>query len=554
MLLTGGEIVVQALKKEGVDTVFGYPGGAALPMYDALYGSDIRHILTRHEQGAAHAADGYARATGKVGVCFSTSGPGATNLVTGIATAYMDSIPLVCITCQVASGLLGKDSFQEADISGITTPITKHNYMVMDVNKLSQVLAEAFYIACSGRPGPVVIDIPKDIFSQTSEFEYPEKVLMRSYRPLVMGDSACVEAVAKALAKAQKPLFFVGGGVVLSDMEDVFKEILHKTGIPFIGSLMGLGSIDKSDPLYLGMVGMHGTYAANLAVTNCDLLIGLGVRFDDRVTGEVSKFAPNAKISHFEIDSSEINKIVKADYKVLGDLRWSLPLFSSLVNACNTASWLEQVKSWKQEHPLRYTDESIYPKPQKVIEEVCQVMADDAIIVTDVGQHQMWAAHYCRSTRKRGFLTSGGLGTMGYGLPAAIGAKIGCPDNEVWLFSGDGSIMMNCQEMATAVEEQLPIKVFILNNHGLGMVRQWQRFFYEGRYSHSKHLAPTDFRRLAEAFDATGISVRDRSELDAAIAAAKVCPGPVFVDVRVDDDENVLPMVAPNEALDNLLE
>lgn len=554
MLLTGGEIVVQALKKEGVDTVFGYPGGAALPMYDALYGSDIRHILTRHEQGAAHAADGYARATGKVGVCFSTSGPGATNLVTGIATAYMDSIPLVCITCQVASGLLGKDSFQEADISGITNPITKHNYMVMDVHKLPQVLAEAFYIARSGRPGPVVIDIPKDIFSQTSEFEYPQKVIMRSYRPLVMGDSACIEAVAKALAEARKPLFFVGGGIVLSDMEDTFKEILHKTGLPFIGSLMGLGSIDKSDPLYLGMVGMHGTYAANLAVTNCDLLIGLGVRFDDRVTGEVSKFAPNAKIAHFEIDSSEVNKIVKADYKVLGDLRWSLPLFSSLVNACDTASWLEQVKTWKREHPLRYTDEGIYPKPQKVIEEVCKAMADDAIIVTDVGQHQMWAAHYCRSARKRGFLTSGGLGTMGYGLPAAIGAKIGCPDNEVWLFSGDGSIMMNCQEMATAVEEQLPIKVFILNNHGLGMVRQWQRFFYEGRYSHSKHLAPTDFCRLAEAFDATGISVRDRSELDAAIAVAKACPGPVFVDVRVDDDENVLPMVAPNEALDNLVE
>lgn len=554
MLLTGGEIVIQALKKEGVDTVFGYPGGAALPMYDALYGSDIRHILTRHEQGAAHAADGYARATGKVGVCFSTSGPGATNLVTGIATAHMDSIPMVCITCQVASGLLGKDSFQEADISGITTPITKHNYLVKDVNKLPQVLAEAFYIARSGRPGPVVIDIPKDIFCQTAAFEYPEKVVMRSYHPAEGGDFASIEAVVKAIVAAQNPLFFVGGGVVLSDMEDVFRQILHKTGIPFIGSLMGLGSIDKSDPLYLGMVGMHGTYAANLAVTNCDLLIGMGVRFDDRVTGEVSKFAPNAKIAHFEIDSSEISKTVKADYKVLGDLRWSLPLFASLLGPCDVAPWVEQVQTWKRKHPLRYFDQSIYPKPQKVIEEVCKVMANDAIIVTDVGQHQMWAAHYCRSVRKRGFLTSGGLGTMGYGLPAAIGAKIGCPDNEVWLFSGDGSIMMNCQEMATAVEEQLSIKVFILNNHGLGMVRQWQRFFYKGRYSHSKHMAPTDFRRLAEAFDATGISVRDRSELDAAIAAAKACPGPVFVDVRVDDDENVLPMVAPNEALDNLVE
>jgi len=554
MLLTGGEIVVQALKKEGVDTVFGYPGGAALPMYDALYGSDIRHILTRHEQGAVHAADGYARATGKVGVCFSTSGPGATNLITGIATANMDSIPLVCITCQVASSLLGKDSFQEADVSGITTPITKHNYMVTDVNILTKVLSEAFYIARSGRPGPVVIDIPKDIFSQTAEFEYPEKVQMKSYCPVEEGDPAAVEEVAKALAEAKRPLLFVGGGVVLSDMEEAFAQILHKTGAPFISSLMGLGSIDKSKPLYLGMVGMHGTYAANLAVTNCDLLIGFGVRFDDRVTGEVSKFAPNAKIAHFEIDSSEINKIVKVDYKVLGDLRWSLPLFNSLVKPCDVDPWIEQVKGWKQEHPLHYTDESPRLKPQKVIEEVCRAMADDAIIVTDVGQHQMWSAHYCRSTRKRGFLTSGGLGTMGYGLPAAIGAKLGCPDNEVWLFSGDGSIMMNCREIATAMEEQLPIKVFILNNHGLGMVRQWQRFFYEGRYSHSKHMAPTDFRRLAEAFDATGITVRERNELDAAIAAAKVCPSPIFVDVWVDDDENVLPMVAPNEALDNLVE
>ncbi len=554
MLITGGEIVVNALKKEGVDIVFGYPGGAALPLYDALYNSGISHILTRHEQGAVHAADGYARASGKVGVCFSTSGPGATNLITGIATAYMDSIPLVCITCQVASSLLGKDSFQEADVTGITTPITKHNFMVNDKDSLCQIMAEAFYIAKSGRPGPVVIDIPKDIFTQQAWYDYPGKVALKGYRPQITGNAGDITLVANALAAAKRPLLFIGGGAVTAGIAEDVEKLLDKTGMPFISSLMGLAVMPKNHKQNLGMVGMHGTYAANMAVTNCDLLIALGARFDDRVTGIVSKFAPLAKIAHFDVDPSEINKIVKTRYRVLGDLRWSAPLLAEMAQEANNENWLNQTKAWMSQRPLKYKDDSKLLKPQAVIEAVNSYLADDAIIVTDVGQHQMWAAHYCDFKSPRGFLTSGGLGTMGYGLPAAIGAALNNPKREVWFFTGDGSLMMNCQEIITAVELELPIKVIILNNQGLGMVRQWQRLFFNNRYSNSKHQKPADFVRLAEAFDATGINVTEKEDLNQALSKAKASATPIFLNVRVEDDEDVLPMVAPNAALDQMIE
>lgn len=553
MLLSGGKIIVEALKKEGVEIIFGYPGGVALPLYDALYDAGIRHILTRHEQGAAHAADGYARASGKVGVCLATSGPGATNLITGIATANMDSVPLVFITSQVTSANLGKDSFQEADVTGITTPITKHNYMVSNTEELPRIMAEAFYIARSGRPGPVVVDIPKDIFLSKAEFKYPEKIEMKGYKPLLEGDATQIEAVAAALTESKKPLLFLGGGAVNAGVSKEVLAFVEKTGIPFVNSLMGLSLIDTRHPMNLGMVGMHGTAAANLAMTNCDLLIGLGVRFDDRVTGRVSKFAPYAKIAHFEVDPSEINKIIKVDYKVLGDLSWSMPILLNFAKACDIGAWHEEINKWQQEMPLVYKDDTDELKPQAVIEAVNKIMADNSIVVTDVGQHQMWAAQYSQIRHPRGFLTSGGLGTMGYGLPAAIGAALACPDEEVWLFVGDGGIMMNCQEMATAVEEELPIKVVVLNNSGLGMVRQWQRLFYGYRYSFSRHNVPTDIAKLAEAFGAKGLTVTNKDDLPAALMEVKSAKGPVFINVMVHNEENVYPMVAPDGTLDQMM-
>ncbi|MGI5892262.1 MAG: biosynthetic-type acetolactate synthase large subunit [Bacillota bacterium] len=554
MLLSGGEVVVQALKKEGVDTVFGYPGGVALPLYDCLYDSGIRHILTRHEQGAIHAADGYARLSGKVGVCIATSGPGATNLVTGIATAHMDSVPLVCITCQVALSLLGKDSFQEADISGIATPITKHNFMVRDYKMLPEALAKAFYIARTGRPGPVLIDIPKDVLTQKMPFNYPKNLKLKGYRPILQGDEKAVSAVVDALAAAKKPLLIIGGGCVSADVSSYVEELVNKTGIPFVSTLMGLSAIDKDHPLNLGMIGMHGTYAANIAACHCDLLIGLGARFDDRVTGAVSQFAPLAKIAHFDVDPSEINKIVKVDFSVLGDLRWSVPYFASMVDKMTDISpWQAEIKELKENYPLKYDDNATFMKPQAVIELMNDYLTDDAVIVTDVGQHQMWAAQYAHVTGPRRFLSSGGLGTMGYGLPSAIGASIVCPNQDIWLITGDGSIMMNCQEIATAVEENCRIKVLILNNRGLGMVRQWQRLFYDNRYSGSRHEKPTDFAKLAEALGAKGLNVLKREELPPAMAVAAESTGPVFLNIRVDDDENVMPMVAPNSALHQML-
>lgn len=560
MRITGAEAIIESLKRENVEVVFGYPGGAVLTLYDALYKADFHHILTRHEQGAVHAADGYARATGKVGVCMATSGPGATNLVTGIATAYMDSIPIVAFTGQVAVSLIGRDSFQEADIRGITTPITKHNYLVKKVEDLPRVIKEAFYIARSGRPGPVVVDVAKDVFAATLEYEYPESVNLRGYRPIFEGDQTAIHQALEAMTEAHRPLVFIGGGVTLANMAREVTELLDLTGFPVTSSLMGLGTVPDDHPQHLGMVGMHGTYAANIATTECDLLIGVGVRFDDRVTGLLAEFASQAKVVHFDIDPAEINKNVLSDIRVVGDLRWSIPAL--LTKAANRKSedwrakienWSQQVQAWSEENPLVYERRSDVIMPQTVIEKVSELTDGDAVIVTDVGQHQMWTAQYYRFKNPRSFLTSGGLGTMGYGLPSAIGAQMGKPDKTVFLFAGDGGIMMNCQEIATAANNNLPIKVIIMNNQVLGMVAQWQRMFYEGRLAHTSLKGHTDFVKLAEAMGATGLRVSKPEELEETLKKALEIPGPVFIDVLVPATEHVLPMVPPGARLDQII-
>lgn len=560
MEILGSDVIIESLKNEGVEVVFGYPGGAVLPLYDALYRAKFPHILARHEQGAVHAADGYARATGKVGVCIATSGPGATNLITGIATAYMDSVPLVAITGQVGVSLIGKDSFQEADIRGITTPITKHNYLVKKIKDLPRILKEAFYIASSGRPGPVVIDISKDVFNATIDYEYPTEVKLRGYSPLFAGDETKIELVMEKIQAAKKILVFVGGGVNISDTSEVLRQIIQLTGFPVISSLMGLGCISSYDDQHLGMVGMHGTYAANMATTECDLLLGIGVRFDDRVTGLVKEFAPHAQIVHFDIDPAEINKNIIADIRVVGDLRWSLPLLYKKSLAQSAGEWREQfqewnatVQKWKKENPLTYKPNTELIMPQSVVEKVSELTKGDGIIVTDVGQHQMWTAQYYHFIHERSFLTSGGLGTMGYGLPAAIGAQLGLPEKTVILFTGDGSIMMNCQEMATAANNDIPVKIIVMNNQVLGMVNQWQRMFYEERYSHTCLKGHTDFVKLAEAMGVTGLRVTKPSELTATLAEALRIKGPVLIDVWVPATEDVLPMVPANCPLDQMV-
>ena len=560
MEILGSDVVIESLRNEGVEIVFGYPGGAVLPLYDALYRTQFPHILARHEQGAVHAADGYARATGKVGVCIATSGPGATNLITGIATAYMDSVPLVAITGQVGVSLIGKDSFQEADVRGITTPITKHNYLVKKIEDLPRVLKEAFYIARTGRPGPVVIDISKDVFNDKIEYIYPSEVKLRGYSPIFAGDEATIELVLRKMRQAKNPLFFVGGGVNISDTSLVLRKIIELTGFPVISTLMGLGCVSSADTQHLGMVGMHGTYAANMATTECDLLLGIGVRFDDRVTGLVKDFAPKAQVVHFDIDPAEINKNIFADIRVVGDLQWSLPLLyeKAVVHDCqewqsSIHTWLATVGDWKQENPLDYRCSNEVIMPQSVIETISQLTNGDAIIVTDVGQHQMWTAQYYQFLNPRSFLTSGGLGTMGYGLPAAIGAQLGKPEKTVILFTGDGSIMMNCQEMATAANNDVAVKIIVMNNQVLGMVNQWQRMFYEKRYSHTCLKGRTNFVKLAEAMGVTGLRVTDPSELQATLAEALRIEGPVLVDVWLPIDEDVLPMVPANCRLDQMV-
>ena len=559
MLMNGAQAILESLKREQVDIIFGYPGGAVLDLYDALYQTKYPHILTRHEQGAVHAADGYARATGKVGVCFATSGPGATNLITGIATANMDSIPLVCFTGQVGNPLIGKDSFQEADSVGITTPITKHNYLVKKASELPRVIKEAFFIASTGRPGPVVIDIAKDVFTTQIEYEYPENVHLRGYSGDFTGKEQEIDAVVEAVKQAAKPVIFIGGGVTLSNTTQLLREIVAETHIPVVSSLMGLGCVPAARDGFLGMVGMHGSYAANMAVQECDLLIGIGVRFDDRVTGKVDEFAPNAKVVHFEVDKAEINKNVLVDYPVIGDLRWSLPLFKQKLQAAGEnfsskfSTWMQQVIDMDKKYPFSYTQDAPCILPQQVIDTVSELADDDTVVVTDVGQHQMWAAQFYNARKPRQFLTSGGLGTMGYGLPAALGAKLGQPDKQVILFTGDGSIMMNCQEMATAADNDIDVKIVVLHNHVLGMVTQWQRMFYGKRYSQTILNSKTDLVKLAEAMGMQAVCIKQKENLKESLQQALSSKGPMLIDVMVPANEDVLPMVAPGAKLDDMV-
>ena len=558
MKMNGAQAVLESLRKEGVRVVFGYPGGAVLDLYDAIYTEKFPHILVRHEQGAAHAADGYARATGEVGVCLATSGPGGTNLVTGIATAYMDSVPLVCITGQVGNPYIGKDSFQEADICGITTPITKHNYLVKAAKDLPQVLKEAFFIARTGRPGPVTVDIAKDVFTQELDYVYPEKVELKGYTADFTGETAEVEAAAAAIAEAKRPLLILGGGVTLSNTAENVREILDLTGIPSVTTLMGIGCVPAVRENFLGMAGMHGTYAANMAIQECDLLIAVGMRFDDRVTSRVAGFAPRAKIVHFEVDPVEVNKNVVADCRVLGDLRWSLPLLKEKLAALGDlrarfSGWSRYTVEMNNEQPLSYKKKEGCVMPQQLIETVSELAADDAIIVTDVGQHQMWAAQYYDAKEPRRFLTSGGLGTMGYGLPAAIGAKVARPGQQVILFTGDGSIMMNCQEMATAAANGVAVKIIVVHNRVLGMVTQWQRMFYDKHYSQTLLPGSTDFVKLAEAMGVRACRLQDPASLKADLAAALTSDAPMLIDVIVPGNVDVLPMVPGGKSLDEMV-
>lgn len=559
MLMNGAQAILESLRREEVDIVFGYPGGAVLDLYDAVYQAKFPHILTRHEQGAVHAADGYARATGKVGVCFATSGPGATNLITGIATANMDSIPMVCITGQVGNPYIGKDSFQEADIVGITTPITKHNYLVKKVEQLPRVIKEAFFIARTGRPGPVVIDIAKDVFSTQFEYEYPKTVNLRGYSGEFTGKEEEIVAAVEAIKNAKRPLFFIGGGLTLSGQSRLFREVVKLSGIPVITSLMGLGCIPSTEEGFLGMVGMHGSYAANMAVQQCDLLITLGARFDDRVTGKLSAFAPNAKIVHFEVDKAEINKNVPVEYPVFGDLRWSMPIFLNLmIRSCDNyekqiQEWREHVIAMNKEHPFAYNHEANTILPQQLIETVSKLVDDDTIVVTDVGQHQMWAAQFFNSRKPRQFLTSGGLGTMGYGLPAAMGAKLAKPEHKVVAFTGDGSIMMNIQELATMADNNIDVKIVLLHNSVLGMVYQWQKLFYGHRFSNTIMDTKVDFVKLAEAMGIKGVRVQGLEGFEANLKTALEGEGATLIDVILPPNEDVLPMVAPGAQLDNMV-
>ena len=551
MQLTGSEIVIECLKEQGVDTVFGYPGGAILNVYDELYkhSDEITHILTSHEQGAAHAADGYARATGKVGVCFATSGPGATNLVTGIATAYMDSIPIVAITCNVGVSLLGKDSFQEIDIAGITMPITKHNFIVKDVKDLAETIRKAFVIAKKDRPGPVLIDIPKDVTANKAEYK------KEAIKPVEPSKDICeddIQTALKIITKAKKPYIFVGGGAVLSGASEELYTFAKKVDAPVTDSLMGKGAFPGTDPLYTGMLGMHGTKTANYGVSECDLLIVIGARFSDRVTGNARKFAKNAKILQFDIDAAEMNKNVLITDGVVGDIKTVLGILNERMEQQNHAEWVEKIMDYKKRYPLSYHPD-VLTGPY-VVEEIYRQTKGDAVIVTEVGQHQMWAAQFYKFTKPRTLLTSGGLGTMGYGLGASIGAKTGLPDRTVVNIAGDGRFRMNMNEIATAVRHNIPIIQVVINNHVLGMVRQWQDLFYGKRYSATVLNDAVDFVKVAEAMGAEGIRATTQEEFKEAFEKALTLNRPVVIDCQVDSDDKVWPMVAPgapiNEAFD----
>ena len=563
--MTGAQIVIESLLAEGVDTIFGYPGGAILPTYDALVQNPaLRHILVRHEQGAAHMAEGYARVSGRPGVCLVTSGPGATNTVTGIADAYMDSTPIVVITGQVPTSMIGNDAFQEADLTGITRPCTKHNYLIRDVKDVARVIKEAFYIAGSGRPGPVLIDLPKDVQNAAAIFKYPETVEIRGYKPTLKGNDRQIDKALEAIEKSERPLFYVGGGVQWSDAAAPLTELVRGLKIPITTTVMALGVFPSSDPLCLGMLGMHGGYWTNMAVQSCDTLIAIGARFDDRVTGRLADFAPNAKtIIHVDIDPASISKNIKVHIPIVGDIKEVINVMLKKVKSREGLAprqkvwteWHKLILQWKEEKPLPYehgqSEENA--RPRDVLEELYTITRGEAIVVTDVGQHQMWTAQMMPFDRPRSWLTSGGLGTMGYGLPAGIGAYFAAPDRPVVVVSGDGSIQMNIQELATAVQYKVPVKVVIMNNYYLGMVRQWQEKFYEGRYSHSYMDAMPNFVKLAEAYGAAGFRVEKAKDLSKTLKEAFATPGPAMVDVVIPQSEGVFPMVPAGSAMHEML-
>jgi acetolactate synthase-1/2/3 large subunit len=550
---TGAKILVESLQREGVDILFGYPGGVVLPIYDELYDSSLKHLLVRHEQAAAHAADGYARASGKVGACLATSGPGACNLVTGIATAYMDSVPMVAITGQVPTSLLGNDAFQESDITGITLPITKHNYLLKDSRDVARVVKEAFYIAGTGRPGPVLIDVPKDVSTGVvDKVEYPETVSLRGYNPTYKGHRRQIDKALELIAAAERPVIYAGGGVICSNASAELVGLATMLSIPVTTTLMGIGCIPGDHPLNLGMLGMHGTEYANFAITESDLLIAIGARFDDRVIGKAEKFAPHAKIIHIDIDPAEIGKNKRVDVPIVGDVKLVLKDMLALIkkNGAKEA-WLKRVKHWKQHHPLKYgKDDKLHP--QFILRQLSELVKGEAVIVSEVGQNQMWTAQWFNFRHPRTWITSGGLGTMGYGFPAAIGAHFARPDLPVFDIAGDGSIQMNIQEMGTVAANKIPVKIAILNNMYLGMVRQWQELFFDRRYSYTE-LPPVEFVKIANAYGIDGVKVESVDEVAPALKAALDCDGPFVMDFRIEREENVFPMVPAGAAINEMI-
>ncbi|MDA7816690.1 acetolactate synthase large subunit [Sulfurimonas sp.] len=557
MQINGAQMVIEALIAEGVNTVFGYPGGAIMNVYDEIYKQDgFKHILTRHEQAAIHAAEGYSKVSGKVGVAMITSGPGFTNAVTGLADAYMDSIPLVVISGQVPMSLIGTDGFQEIDAIGISRPCTKHNYLVTDAKDLPRVLKEAFHIAATGRPGPVHVDIPKDVTAQIAEFDYSVELELETYKPNVKGNLRQIKKAMEAISKAKRPLFYLGGGIINANAADEVRELVHKTGIPAVETFMARGVLSHDDKYLISMLGMHGSYAANMAMSETDLVIGLGARFDDRVTGKLSEFAKNADVIHVDIDPASISKLVNADYPIVGDVKNVVnDMLDNLGNIKSESyiPWNDTVNQFDELHPLAYHEDTDRIKPQWVIERVGQLLGDDANISTDVGQHQMWAAQFYPFSRPRQWISSGGLGTMGFGFPAAIGVKAAAPDKVSINFTGDGSILMNCQELMTAVEKKLPVINIILNNNYLGMVRQWQTLFYDKRHSETDLSVQPDFVKLSEAFGGIGYRVTTKEEFDAALKDAVEKNVVAFIDVVVERLENVMPMVPSGGSLFNMM-
>jgi acetolactate synthase-1/2/3 large subunit len=553
VILTGGEAFVESLKAEGVEVIFGYPGGAVLPIYDVLYSSDIRHILVRHEQGAAFMAEGYARSTGKPGVCLATSGPGATNLVTGIANAYMDSIPVVYFTGNVASNLIGSDAFQEADITGITLPITKHNFLVRDANELPKIIRQAFHIATKGRPGPVLVDLPKDITMTKVRFDYPDEVDIPGFKPTYKGHIRQINEAARAIEKAERPVLYVGGGVIAAGAHEEIFDLATKMEIPVTTTLMGLGAFPVEHPLSLGMLGMHGTVYANMAVDQCDLLIACGARFDDRVTGDTSQFALNSKVIHIDIDPAEIGKNKPADIPIVGDVKCVLAELLEKVNEKRNSEWLKRINELKAQYPLRYYPIDNEILPQQAIEAVGEITEGEAIYVSDVGQHQMWVTQYIKFKKPRTHLSSGGLGSMGFGFPSSIGAAVGNPGTKVWLITGDGGFQMNIQELATVSNYNIPLKIALMNNSNLGMVRQWQAMFFGQRYSQTVLQGNPDFVKVAEAYGIPGLKVTDPKELKEAIKKADAHNGPFLLEIKVNADEKVLPMIPAGKSVEHTL-